>query len=104
MEELNKIIDYITNSSEYKKCISLKDKMSNNAKLMDKINKVKILQKKYIKSNDLSIKKELDLLIEELNNEPLYYNYMNNLEKVNEMISFVNDELNDYFYRVINDD
>lgn len=104
MEELNKIIDYITNSSEYKKCISLKDKMSNNAKLMDKINKVKVLQKKYIKSNDLSIKKELDLLIEDLNNEPLYYNYMNNLEVVNEMISFVNDELNNYFYRVINED
>ncbi len=104
MEELNKIIDYITNSSEYKKCISLKDKMSNNSKLMDKINKVKVLQKKYIKSNDLSIKKELDLLIEDLNNEPLYYNYMNNLEKVNEMISFVNDELNNYFYRVINED
>ena len=104
MEELNKIIDYITNSSEYKKCISLKDKMSNNSKLMDKINKVKVLQKKYIKSNDLSIKKELDLLIEDLNNEPLYYNYMNNLEVVNEMISFVNDELNNYFYRVINDD
>ena len=104
MEELNKIIDYITNSSEYKKCISLKEKMSNNSKLMDKINKVKELQKEYIKSNDLSIKKELDLLIDELNDEPLYYNYMNNLEKVNEMISFVNDELNDYFYRVINDD
>ena len=104
MEELNKIIDYITNSSEYKKCISLKDKMSNNSKLMDKINKVKVLQKKYIKSNDLSIKKELDLLIEDLNNEPLYYNYMNNLEKVNEMISFVNDELHNYFYRVINED
>ena len=98
MEELNKIIDYITNSSEYKKCISLKDKMSNNSKLMDKINKEKVLQKKYIKSNDLSIKKELDLLIEDLNNEPLYYNYMNNLEVVNEMISFVNDELNNYFY------
>ena len=95
MEELNKIIDYITNSSEYKKCISLKDKMSNNSKLMDKINKVKVLQKKYIKSNDLSIKKELDLLIEDLNNEPLYYNYMNNLD---------NDELNNYFYRVINED
>ena len=104
MEELNKIIDYITNSSEYKKCISLKEKMSNNSKLMDKINKVKELQKEYIKSNDLSIKKELDLLIEDLNNEPLYYNYMNNLEVVNEMISFVNDELNDYFYKVINED
>ena len=104
MEELNKIIDYITNSSEYKKCISLKNMMSNNTKLMDKINKVKVLQKKYIKSNDLSIKKELDLLIEDLNNEPLYYNYMNNLEVVNEMISFVNDELNNYFYRVINED
>ena len=104
MEKLDEIINYITNSSEYKKCISLKDKMSNNSKLMDKINKVKVLQKKYIKSNDLSIKKELDLLIEDLNNEPLYYNYMNNLEVVNEMISFVNDELNNYFYRVINED
>lgn len=104
MEKLDEIINYITNSSEYKKCISLKEKMSNNSKLMDKINKVKELQKNYIKSNDLSIKKELDLLIDELNDEPLYYNYINNLEKVNEMISFVNDELNDYFYRVINED
>lgn len=104
MEELNKVIDYIINSSEYKKCISLKDKMSKNTSLMDKINKVKELQKNYIKSNDLSIIKELDLLIEDLNNEPLYYNYMSNLEKVNEMISFVNDELNDYFYKVINGD
>ena len=104
MEKLDEIINYITNSSEYKNCISLKDKMSNNSKLMDKINKVKELQKNYIKSNDLSIKKELDLLIDELNDEPLYYNYINNLEKVNEMISFVNDELNNYFYRVINED
>ena len=73
MEELNKIIDYITNSSEYKNCINLKDKMSKNTKLMDKINKVKVLQKKYIKSNySESVKNELDEVTCKLNNIPIY--------------------------------
>ena len=58
---------------------------------------------KYIKSNyDSDIKLELDKLNDELNNIPLYITYSENLEKVNQMISYVNDELTDYFYKIFN--
>ena len=102
MEKLDKIINYIITSKEYKECISIKEKMNNNTELINLIDKVKELQKKYIKTNDNSIKEELDKCINELNSIPIYNMYMKNLDKVNEMINYVQDELNDYFYKVVN--
>lgn len=107
MEELDKALDEvilcIKDSLEYKKCISLKEKMSNNTRIVDLVNKVKRLQKKYIRSNfDENIKKELDSLEEELNDIPIYHIYMDNLEIVNQKIEYVKDSLNDYFMNLLN--
>ena len=103
MEKLDKVINYILNSDEYKNCISIKKKMSENEELTSLINEVKELQKRYIKSNyDSNIKNELDNKNDELNSIPIYNIYNNNLNKVNEMIDYVQDELNDYFYKVVN--
>ena len=100
---LDELIDYIKNTIEYKKCLELKSRMSNNSNINNLIENIKNLQKKYIKSNyDSDIKVELDKLNDELNNIPLYITYSENLEKVNQMISYVNDELTDYFYKVLN--
>lgn len=100
---LDELIDYIKNTIEYKKCLELKSRMSNNSNINNLIDNIKNLQKKYIKSNyDSDIKVELDKLNDELNNIPLYITYSENLEKVNQMISYVNDELTDYFYKVLN--
>ena len=82
--------------------MTIKIKMNNNTELINLIDKVKELQKKYIKTNDNSIKEELDKCINELNSIPIYNMYMKNLDKVNEMINYVQDELNDYFYKVVN--
>ena len=103
MEELNKVIDYIINSDSYKKCMELRDKMSKNSELMCLIDEIKSLQKKYIKSKSKDIKKELDEKTEKLLNIPIYYKYNQKLEEVNNMISYVEDELNDYFERVVNE-
>ena len=100
---LDDLINYIKNTIEYKKCLELKSRMSSNSDINSLIINIKDLQKKYIKSNyDLNIKLELDRLNEELNNIPIYITYRENLEKVNQMISYVNDELTDYFYKVLN--
>ena len=100
---LDELIDYIKNTIEYKKCLELKSRMSNNSNINNLIENIKNLQKKYIKSNyDSDIKVELDKLNDELNNIPLYITYSENLEKVNQMISYVNDELTDYFYKLLN--
>ena len=104
MENLYSAIDEIVlsikESKEYKMSISLKEKMEKNTDLKNKINKIKNLQKKYIRSGyDSSIKSELDKLNEELFNIPIYKIYLDNLEVVNHKIDYVKDSLNDYFYK-----
>ena len=103
MEELNKVIDYIISSDSYKKCLELRDKMSKNKELMSLIDEIKSLQKKYMKSKSKDIKKELDEKTDKLLNIPIYYKYNQKLEEVNNMINYVEDELNDYFERVVNE-
>jgi len=102
MEKLDDVINYIMNSDDYKKCIIIKNKMKDNKYLVELIDKVKRLQKEYIKTNNKDIKCELDSCIEELNSIPIYNIYLEKLGKVNDMISYVIDELNDYFYKVVN--
>ena len=101
---LEDIVLYIKNSNDYKMCIELKEKMSKNKDLCSLIEEIKNTQKKYVKSNyDENIKKELDILENKLNEIPIYVIYMQHLNRVNEMINLVKDELNDYFYKLLNE-
>ena len=107
MEELNKALDDIVltikNSKEYRDCINIKNKMRDNKELMQMIEDVKSLQKKYIRSNyDSNIKDELDKLEAKLNNIPIYNIYLSKLEIVNEKIDYVKDSLNEYFDQLLN--
>ena len=101
---LEDIVLYIKDSYDYKTCIELKEKMSQNKELCSLIDEIKTIQKQYIKSNyDDNIKLELDDLEKKLNEIPIYVIYMQHLTKVNEMINLVKDELNDYFYKLLNE-
>ena len=100
---LEQVIDCIKCSSDYQTCLSLKEKMSHNDEIMNLIQKVKDTQKKYIRSDcSEKVKKELDSYQEQLMNIPIYHMYNDSLEKVNEMISYVKDTFNDYFYQILN--
>ena len=106
MEKLNKsldeVVDCIKESKEYKKCLELKDKMKDNDEINSLVKEIKLKQKKYIKTNDSNILSELNELEERLNCIPIYHIYTKNLEKVNEYINYVKDELNDYFDKLLN--
>ncbi len=101
-KELEEVINTIINSDDYKSCIQLKEKMSTNKEICGLVDKIKVLQKKYVRENGEEVLEELKLLEERLNEIPIYVIYMQHLEKVNEMINYVKDELNDYFYKVLN--
>lgn len=101
-KELEEVINTIINSDDYKSCIQLKEKMSTNKEICELVEKIKILQKKYVRESDEEVLEELKLLEKRLNEIPIYVIYMQHLEKVNEMINYVKDELNDYFYKVLN--
>lgn len=101
---LDEVVKCITDSKEYKKCIELKKKMSDNEEINSLIEKIKKLQKKYIRTNDTSIKEELSDLEKKLESIPIYVVYMQNLSIVNEKIEFIKDELNNYFYKLFNEE
>ena len=107
MEKLNRsldeVVDCIKESKEYKKCIELKEKMKDNEEVNSLVKEIKLKQKKYIKTNDSNIYRELNELEERLIAIPVYYVYTKNLEKVNEYINYVKDELNDYFMNLLNE-
>ena len=106
MEKLNRsldeVVDCIKNSKEYKKCIELKEKMNSNDEINSLVKEIKLKQKKYIRTNDSNILRELNELEERLNCIPIYHIYTENLEKVNYYINYVKDELNEYFDNLLN--
>ena len=101
-KELNNLIEYISNTPQYKNCILIKEQMKKNENINKLIKKIKRLQKLFVRENSENIKMDLEDAEEKLNSIPIYNEYINNLKEVNEMIAFINDELNDYFSKKIN--
>lgn len=101
-KELIDVIDTIKGSSDYLACIKLKDEMSKNSNLMELISRVKKLQKEYVKTKNMDLKEELDECQQKLEQNPLYVTYINHLEKVNSMISYVEEDLNQFFLELTN--
>lgn len=103
LNKIDNIIFCIKDSFEYKKCIELQEKMNHNSEITDLVNQIKMLQKRYIKSNYSSdIKNELDVITNKLNSIPIYATYLECLEIVNYKIEYVKDYLNDYFINLLN--
>lgn len=102
-KSLDELIDYIKNTEDYKQVLILKKEIDKDEELKKIINDVKIYQKKYVRSNfDERLKKELDKKLEELNTNKLFVTYSYHLDRVNDMIKLVKDELNEYFYEITN--
>ena len=104
LSRIDDVVNCIKSSDDYIKCIELQDKMSSNSEITELVNRIKTLQKKYIKSNySPSIKEELDKTNDELMNIPFYAMYLSYLEKVNYKIDYVKDYMNDYFNKLLNE-
>ena len=98
--KIDEIIKEIETSEVYKKYLLLQEKISNNKELMELINKVKVMQKDVIhKKKD---KEELDKLMDELNNHPLYREYNNTLSEINNTYGIIESSLNNYFNKIMN--
>ena len=82
-KSLEEVINEIKNSSEYKEVLDIKEKMNENEELVELIEKVKELQKKYVRTNfDSNIKEELDRVENKLNEIPIYNIYLESFENL----------------------
>ena len=100
---LDELISFVKNSDDYKKCMEVKEKLGKSDDVERLVKEIKKYQKEYVKTNDTDILKKLDNLTEELESIPLYSIYMNYLEKVNQMIDIIKDELTKYFDNLLNE-
>lgn len=101
--KIDDLILYLKTSKEYQLCLKAREKMNENKELIQLVEEVKTLQKKYIRSNySEEIKKTLDEKVEVLNEIPLFVTYNQNLEVVNQKLQIIQEELNHYFYSKLN--
>ena len=100
LDKIDEIINIIENSDDYKKYLSLKESIKNNKELTTLINEVRILQQDYLHKK--VEKKVLDKKTRELNDNPLYREYINTLSEINNIYKIIETSLNNYFQTKMN--
>ena len=107
LNEVDKIIEFIKESDDYKDYIYLKDKLSKHEEANNLINEIKKLQKQAVKQevNKMDTK-ELDNKIKDnldkLNKIPLYRDFIDKQELLNDYYQTIKERLDEYFYTKMN--
>ena len=107
LSEVDKIIEYIKDTDDYKDYIYLKEKLSKNEKANNLINEIKNLQKDIVKleleSKDITeLDNKISNNLQELNKIPLYVEYTQKQEILNDVYQTIKNRLDDYFYTKFN--
>ena len=98
--KIDEIIKEIETSPDYQKYLSLKEQIKNNKELMELINKVRVMQKDVLHKK--KTKEDLENIVDELNNHPLYREYNNTLYEINNTYGIIESSLNNYFDNIVN--
>ena len=107
LDKVDEIINYIKETSEYKDYLFLKDKVSKNNKINSLIEEVRIIEKELVKlevnNKDITdLEKEYNSKLEELNKIPLYKDYVDTVEKLDNIYQDIKNRLDNYFYEKLN--
>ena len=107
LDSIDDIIDTIKSSEDYKDYIYLKDKLAKHDKANNLINEIKKLQKELVKKRvnkeDVTeLDNKINSLVQELNKIPLYNDFINKQESLNELYQVIKARLDDYFYEKLN--
>ena len=107
LDKVDEIIKFIKETEEYKDYLYLKDKLEKNDKAISLINEIKKYQRELVKKeiNKEDITDLEDMInnnLKELENIPLYNEYLDTQEKLNDMYQLVKKKLDDYFYNKLN--
>lgn len=99
LSKVDEIVLYIENSSTYKEYLLLKEKINNNKEILDLIGQIKLKQKELVKKEytqeDISnIENDLINLENKLNEYPLYIDYKNKQDELNNMFTIIKDKIN----------
>ena len=107
LNEVDKIVDYIKETNLYKDYIYLSNKLSKHDKANSLIKEIKDLQKKIVnlelnKEYTKELEDKINSNLDELNKIPLYREFIDKQEELNDMYQTVKNRLDDYFYEKLN--
>ena len=107
LDKVDEIVTYIMNSEIYIKYKMIEAKMKNDSDIMNKINRVKTIQKEIVKlevskKNVSNLEEEIEVILLELNTYPIYQEYTYLQEDLNNTFqgikiiieNYINDKLN----------
>ncbi len=85
LQKTDELVNIILSSKEYKRYVSIKEQLHNNKELNNKINEIRKLQKHIVKNGleNTDEDKFLQEKIKELENIPIYNEYLNAIDEVN---------------------
>lgn len=107
LSKVDEIVKYIEDSDTYKKYKEIEKRLEKDSDIMDKINKVKSIQKEIVKleieKKDISIKeKEIEDILSNLNNYPIYQEYNYLFEDLNNTFQSIKFIIENYLNSKIN--
>lgn len=100
--KVEEMINYIENTNDYKNYLLIKEKMSNDIEINNLLDEIKHLQKRLANNYNVKIKEELEEKNKVLENIPLYREYLNTLDEINNTFNIVENSLNKYFMDKVN--
>ena len=107
LDKVDEIVTLVKESNEYKDYLFLKEKLSKHEKANTLIKEIKTIQKELVKletkGNDTSeLLEEYNSKKEELTKIPLYTDYINTVDKLNDMYKLIKERLDNYFDSKLN--
>ena len=106
IKDVENLKDNIINSEEYINYKKSEKELDNNKEIIDIIEKIKNIQKIIINKEDKNENTdeeeiEVNTLYKKLNTYSEYTNYIENSKKLNDMITYIQKEFEDYFNKFI---
>jgi len=106
LEKTDELVDLIINSKEYQKYLSIKDKMKRDKEIIEKIEKIRILQKEAVKKSSINeavdeLDKEINEKLEGLKQIPIYQEYLNVEEEINIVLQTIKKTIENYINKAV---
>jgi len=101
IDEINSLINSIKESSIYKEYKNLELKISKNKDIKLLIKDIRVLNKKLVKTPSIDLEKELKLKEKELNDIPLYNEYKEKLDELNNLLLVIKNKMDNFIKELL---
>lgn len=103
-EKTSKIVESFKESENYQKYLKVKEKMNHNEEIKKLVDEIKRLQKRIVNhpKEKESLEKQINEILDKLKEIPLYNEFINLQEELNENINYIKSTLDDYFNNILN--